>query len=66
MGQDKTFLGTQPIGKLLFWLAVLAAWHAIHNDPQLFYERWTHTCLVSTVPQRKSPAESCAKLPGKD
>ena len=51
---------------VLFWLAVLAAWHAIRNDPQLFYERWTHTCLVSTVPQRKSPAESDAKLPGKD
>ena len=51
---------------VLFWLALLAAWHAIRNDPQLFYERWTHTCLVSTVPLRKAPAEPNAKLPGKD
>ena len=51
---------------VLFWLALLAAWHAIRNDSQLFYERWTHTCLVSTVPLRKAPAEPNAKLLGKD
>ena len=51
---------------VLFFLAVLAVWHAIRNDSQLFYERWTHTCLVSTVPHRTVPSESSAKLPGKD
>ena len=42
---------------IILLLMFIAVWHAIHNQPQMFYERWTRTRLISTiVPKAPSPS----------
>lgn len=34
---------------IILLLMFIAVWHAIRNQPQMFYERWTRTLLISTI-----------------